>query len=79
VDLVIVDEFGYGQPFIPIILALVHKDPQELLHLLVDPFHLATSLWMVGRRCCDLDSQELAEATDEIQHKLIQLQLYSRG
>jgi len=33
VDLIILGEFGYRQPFVPIVLALIYKELQELLRL----------------------------------------------
>jgi len=40
-DSVFVDEFGYLQPLLPIVLALIYEEYQELLDLLIDPFCLA--------------------------------------
>jgi hypothetical protein len=48
-DVVVVLEFCHGQKFIPVILALIDKDPEVLFQFLVDTFHLSVCLWMV---CC---------------------------
>ena len=47
-DLVVVGELGYGQPFIPVILTLVHKEPEELFNFLIDSLGLTVSLGVVG-------------------------------
>ena len=43
-DLVVVGEFGYQEPVVPVILPLVYEEAQELLDLLVDTFGLAIGL-----------------------------------
>src|SRR5882724_12381450 len=70
VDPIIVGELGYRQPFVPIILALIYGESQELLDFLIDPLCLTIGLWVVSGGCCDPDFQQLAEAAHEIQHKL---------
>jgi len=35
-DSVIIGKLGYGQPFVPVILALVHEELKELFNLLID-------------------------------------------
>jgi len=47
VDSVVVSKFGYWQPFIPVILVLVHQDSQELFDLLIDH---QSGCWFVGGR-----------------------------
>jgi len=47
-DSVIVGELSYGQPFIPVVLMLVHEEPKELFDFLIDPLCLAIGLGMIG-------------------------------
>ena len=47
-DPVIVGEFGYQEPVIPVVLPLVYEEAQGLLDLLVDTFSLAVGLQVVG-------------------------------
>ena len=68
VDLIIVVKLGYRQPFIPIILALIYKESQELLNFLIDPLCLTIGLRVVSGGCRDPDFQQLAEAACEIQN-----------
>src|SRR5882724_8448391 len=68
-DPIIVGELGYRQSFVPIILALIYKELQELLDFLIDPLCLTIGLQVVSGGCCDLDFQQLAEAAREVQHK----------
>src|SRR5882724_9142147 len=70
VDPIIVGEFSYRQPFVPIVLALIYKESQELLDFLIDPLCLTISLRVVSGGHHDPDFQQLAEAACEIQHKL---------
>ena len=48
VDSVIVGKLSYGQPFIPVILTLVHEEPKELFDFLIDLLCLAISLGVVS-------------------------------
>ena len=43
-DLVIVGKLGYSQPFVPVVLALVHKELKELFDFLIDLLSLTISL-----------------------------------
>src|SRR5882724_1957966 len=43
-ELVILGELSYGQPFIPVVLTLVHEELKELFNSLIDPLCLAISL-----------------------------------
>ena len=53
-DLIIVGEPSYRQPFVPIVLALIYEDLQELLDFLIDPLCLTIGLRVVsGGRCCN--------------------------
>jgi len=70
VDPIIVGEFSYRQPFVPIVLALIYKESQELLNFLIDPLCLTISLRVVSSGHCDPDFQQLAETAHEIQHEL---------
>ena len=54
-DLVIVGELGYGQPFIPVILMLVYEKSEELFDFLIDPLSLTISLGVVIHRGSYLD------------------------
>jgi len=45
---VIIGKLGYGQPFVPVILALVHKELKELFNFLIDSLGLTVSLGVVG-------------------------------
>jgi len=47
-DSVIVGKLSDGYPFIPLILALVHKESEELLDLLVNPFSLSLFLQVIS-------------------------------
>src|SRR5882724_3717588 len=66
VDLIIVGELSYRQPFIPIVLVLIYKELQELLDFLIDPLCLTISLWVVSGGHRNPDFQQLAEAAHEI-------------
>ena len=44
---VIVLELRKWQQFIPVILLLIDKELEVLLQLLIDPFRLTVSLWVV--------------------------------
>jgi len=46
--LVIVGKLGYGQPFVPVVLMLVHKESEELLDFLINSLSLTVSLWVIG-------------------------------
>jgi len=70
VDPIIVGELSYRQPFVPIILALIYKESQELLDFLIDPLCLTIGLLVVSSGHCNPDFQQLAETAREIQHKL---------
>ena len=54
-DSVIVVELGYGQPFVPVILTLVHKEPEELFDFLIDSLGLTIGLGVVGSRGSHFD------------------------
>ena len=49
--MVIVLELCEWKEFIPVILPLIHEELEVLFELLVDTFHLALSLWVVGGGC----------------------------
>jgi len=66
VDPIIVGELSCRQPFVPIVLALIFKESQELLDFLIDPLCLTISLWVVSSGCRNPDFQQLAEAAHEI-------------
>ena len=65
-DLIIVGKLCYRQPFVPIVLALIYEESQELLDFLIDPLCLTIGLWVVSGGCHDLDFQQLAEAVCEV-------------
>ena len=69
-DPIIVGEFGYRQPFVPIVLVLIYKESQELLDFLIDPLCLTIGLRVVSGGRHNPDFQQLAEAVCEIQHEL---------
>ena len=46
--LVIVSKLSYGQPVVPIILPLVHKELEELFNFLVDSFGLPICLGVIS-------------------------------
>ena len=50
-DPIIVGELSYRQPFVPIILALIYKELQELLDFLIDPLCLTIGLLVVSGGC----------------------------
>jgi len=50
VDSVVVGKLGYGQPFVPVILTLVHKELEELFDFLIDSLGLTIGLGVVGSR-----------------------------
>ena len=47
-DSVVIGKLSYGQPFIPVILALVHKELKELFDFLIDSLSLTINLGVVG-------------------------------
>jgi putative Ca2+/H+ antiporter (TMEM165/GDT1 family) len=49
-DMVVVRELADREEFVPIILPLVHKESEVLLHFLVHAFGLTISLGVVGGR-----------------------------
>ena len=55
VDSVVIGKLGYGQPFVPVVLALVHKEPKELFDFLIDSLGLTISLGVVGSRSGHFD------------------------
>ena len=69
-DSVIVGEFGYREPVVPVVLPLVYKEAQELLNFLVDTFRLAVCLWVVGCQGRNFNPKYLAESSHEVQYKL---------
>ena len=69
-DLIIIGELCYRQSFIPIILALIYEESQELLDFLIHPLCLTIGLQVVSGGRCDPDFQQLAEAAREIRHEL---------
>ena len=48
VDLVIVGELSYGQPFVPVVLTLVHEELKELFDFLINLLCFAIGLGVVG-------------------------------
>jgi len=50
VDMIVVLELCHGQQVIPIILLLVHKEPEVLVQLLVDTLRLPIGLGVPGYR-----------------------------
>jgi len=50
--MIVVLELRHGQQIVPIILPLVHEEPEVLVQLLVDMLHLSVSLGMPGCRRC---------------------------
>jgi len=47
-DLVIVGELSYGQPFVPVVLTLVHEELKELFDFLINLLCFAIGLGVVG-------------------------------
>ena len=46
--MVVVCKLSEGNEGVPVVLAFVHKQPEELFQLLVDPFCLAIGLQVVS-------------------------------
>ena len=46
--MVIVCKLSKGNEGVPVVLAFIHEQPDELFQLLVDLFCLAISLWVVS-------------------------------
>ena len=67
---IVVGEFGNRDSFIPIILSLVDKKPEELLDLFVDTFSLPIRLRVVSRGHSHLNTEDLAESTHEFGDEL---------
>src|SRR6185503_7893199 len=67
---IVVGEFSQSQPFCPIILPVIHKEPKILLYFLVDSFSLTICLRMVGCRRTEFDAKNGAELLHESGDKL---------
>ncbi|KAG5333759.1 hypothetical protein C0989_004951 [Termitomyces sp. Mn162] len=70
VNMVVVLEFGIGEEFVPVILALVAEEVEILFQLLVYMLCLAIGLWMVGSGGVELYSKQLVELLGELHHEL---------
>jgi hypothetical protein len=70
VGLVIVGEFGKGEPFVPVIMKGVHIETKVDFKFLIDALCLAIGLWMIGGRGGSLDSTGIKEARNELVYKL---------
>ena len=68
--MVVVLELCQGQQVGPVILPLVGEQSEILLQLLVNPFCLSVSLWMVGRSGCNLDSEHQVNLSGEFHNEL---------
>jgi len=55
-NMVVILELSEGKEIGPVILSLVDKKSEVLLQLLVHPFGLAISLWMIGSGGCEFDA-----------------------
>jgi len=69
-DPIIVGKLSYRQPFVPVVLALIYEESQELFDFLIDPLCLTIGLRVVSSGCCNPDLQQLAEAACEVRHEL---------
>ena len=49
---------------------LVHKESEELLNLLVNPFSLSIHLQVIGHGSCYSDPQKLTQRFGEVQYEL---------
>jgi len=67
---IVVGKFGNRDPFVPIILSLVNKKPEELLDLLVDMFSLSVNLWVVSHGHSHFNTKDLAESPHEFGDEL---------
>ncbi len=67
---VVVGEFSEREPVTPIGLSVVHKDPEVLLDLLVNPFCLAVCLGVEGGGCIGCDIEHPVEFLHELGHEL---------
>ncbi|KAG5332062.1 hypothetical protein C0989_007283 [Termitomyces sp. Mn162] len=69
VNMVVVLEFGIGEEFVPVILALIAEEVEILFQLLVYMLHLSVRLWVVGSGGVELYSKQLVELLGELHHK----------
>ena len=70
VDMVVVGKIREGQEFIPVVLSLVHEDPDVLFQFLVETFRLSVRLGVVGCRRGGSNAQEFVQLLGEFRHKL---------
>ena len=59
VDMIVILELCKREEVVPIVLSLINKEAEELLQLLIDPFHLSISLGVVCGGGCQLNSKKL--------------------
>ncbi|KAG5348756.1 hypothetical protein C0989_008455 [Termitomyces sp. Mn162] len=70
VNMIVVLEFGIGEEFVLVILALIAEEVEILFQLLVYTLRLAIGLRMVGSGGVELYSEQLVELAGELHHKL---------
>ncbi|KNZ72032.1 hypothetical protein J132_05081 [Termitomyces sp. J132] len=69
-NMIVVLEFGIGEEFVLVILALIAKEAEILFQLLVYMLHLTVRLWVVGSSGVELYSEQLVELPGELCHRL---------
>ena len=67
---VVVLELHQWKKLIPVILPLIDEEVEILLQLLVDPFHLSVTLWMVGHSCSQLYAKKAVELLCQFHYEL---------
>jgi hypothetical protein len=70
VDVVVILELSQGEEISPVILPLVHEDPQVLFQLLVNSFSLPVTLWVIGSSGRQFDTKQPVKFPGELGHKL---------
>ena len=63
-------ELRKWQQFVPVILSLIDKELEVFLQFLIDPFHLAISLWVVSCSHHKLDSKEPVQLLGQVCYEL---------
>lgn len=66
----VIGKFCKRDPFKAIILMLIDEEVEVLLNLLVDPFSLTISLWVIGCRGGNFNTKELVQLMHELGYKL---------
>ena len=63
-------ELCQQKQFIPVALPLIDKEVEILFQLLVDPFRLSVTLWMIGRSGSQLYAKEVVELSHQLHYEL---------